>query len=67
MDYIEAIERAIGKKAVKNMLDMQPGDVKQTYADVSLLKALTGYVPTTDVQRGIESFVDWYRSYYKPD
>ncbi|MEO1965110.1 NAD-dependent epimerase/dehydratase family protein [Hyphomonas sp.] len=67
MDYIEAIERAIGKKAVKNMLDMQPGDVKQTYADVSLLQALTGYVPTTDVQRGIESFVDWYRSYYKPD
>lgn len=67
MDYIEAIEHAIGKKAVKNMLDMQPGDVKQTYADVSLLQALTGYVPTTDVQRGIESFVDWYRSYYKPD
>jgi UDP-glucuronate 4-epimerase len=67
MDYIEAIERAIGKKAVKNMLDMQPGDVKQTYADVSLLKALTGYVPTTDVQRGIEAFVEWYRSYYKPD
>ena len=67
MDYIEAIEQAIGNKAVKNMLDMQPGDVKQTYADVSLLKALTGYVPTTDVQRGIASFVDWYRSYYKPD
>ncbi|WP_375210399.1 NAD-dependent epimerase/dehydratase family protein [Hyphomonas jannaschiana] len=67
MDYIEAIEHAIGKKAVKNMLDMQPGDVKQTYADVSLLQALTGYVPTTDVQRGIEAFVNWYRSYYKPD
>ena len=40
MDYIDAIERAIGKKAVKNMLPMQPGDVKQTYADVSLLKAI---------------------------
>ena len=66
MDYIEAIENAIGKTAVKNMLDMQPGDVKQTYADVSLLEALTGYVPTTDVEVGIRAFVDWYRSYYKP-
>ncbi len=67
MDYIEAIETSIGRTAVKNMLDMQPGDVKQTYADVSLLKALTGYVPTTDVRDGIQSFVDWYRDYYKPD
>lgn len=66
MDYIEAIERAIGKTAEKNMLDMQPGDVKQTYADVSLLKALTGYVPTTDVETGIRAFVDWYRAYYQP-
>jgi len=67
MDYIEAIETAIGKTAVKNMLDMQPGDVKQTYADVSLLEALTGYVPTTDVKDGIQAFVEWYRDYYKPD
>ncbi|HPF22295.1 MAG TPA: NAD-dependent epimerase/dehydratase family protein [Hyphomonas sp.] len=66
MDYIEAIERAIGRTAAKNMLDMQPGDVKQTYADVSLLKALTGYVPTTNVETGIQAFVDWYRAYYKP-
>ncbi len=67
MDYIDAIERAIGKKAVKNMLPMQPGDVKQTYADVSLLKAITGYTPSTDVETGIRSFVDWYRDYFKPD
>ena len=67
MDYIEAIETSIGHTAVKNMLDMQPGDVKQTYADVGLLKALTGYVPTTDVRAGIQAFVDWYRDYYKPD
>lgn len=67
MDYIEAIESAIGKTAIKNMLDMQPGDVKQTYADVSLLQALTGYTPTTDVKAGIQAFVDWYRAYYKPD
>lgn len=66
MDYIEAIETAIGKKAVKNMLGMQPGDVKQTYADVRLLKALTGYTPDTDYRTGIARFVDWFRGYYKP-
>ena len=67
MDYIEAIEDAIGRKAIKNMIGMQPGDVKQTYADASLLKALTGYVPTTDVRTGVTAFVEWYREYYKPE
>lgn len=67
MDYIEAIERNIGRPAIKNMIGMQPGDVKQTYADVSLLKALTGYTPTTDVDEGIAKFVDWYRDYYQPE
>ncbi len=57
----------IGRKAVKNMIGMQPGDVKQTYADASLLKALTGYVPTTDVRTGVTAFVEWYREYYKPE
>lgn len=66
MDYIDAIERAIGKKAVKKMLPMQPGDVKQTYADVSLLKAITGYTPSTDVETGIKAFVAWYRDYFNP-
>lgn len=66
MDYIDAIETAIGKKAVKNMLGMQPGDVKQTYADVRLLKALTGYTPDTDYRTGIAKFVDWFRDYYNP-
>lgn len=66
MDYIDAIEQAIGKKAVKNMLGMQPGDVQQTYADVRLLKALTGYTPGTDYRTGISRFVDWFRSYYRP-
>ena len=66
MDYIETIEKAIGKTAVKNMLGMQPGDVKQTFADVRLLKALTGYTPNTDYRVGIPAFVDWFRSYYKP-
>ncbi|KCZ53262.1 UDP-glucuronate 5-epimerase [Hyphomonas beringensis] len=67
MDYIEAIEDAIGKTAIKNMLPMQPGDVKQTYADVSLLKAITDYTPTTDVRTGVKAFVDWYRDYFKPE
>jgi UDP-glucuronate 4-epimerase len=66
MDYIEAIERHIGREAKKNRVDMQPGDVKQTYADVTLLKDLTGYTPSTDIDTGIAKFVDWYRNYYKP-
>ncbi|MBU4569513.1 MAG: NAD-dependent epimerase/dehydratase family protein, partial [Alphaproteobacteria bacterium] len=66
LDYIEAIETAIGRKAVKNMLGMQPGDVMQTYADVRLLKALTGYTPDTDYRAGISKFVDWFRDYYNP-
>lgn len=67
MDYIEAIEDAIGRKAVKNMVDMQPGDVHQTFADVRLLEALTGYTPDTDYRTGIRNFINWYRGYYKPD
>jgi UDP-glucuronate 4-epimerase len=66
LDYIDAIEAAIGRKALKNMLGMQPGDVQQTFADVRLLKALTGYTPDTDYRTGIRNFVDWYRAYYKP-
>jgi UDP-glucuronate 4-epimerase len=67
LDYIETIENAIGKKAAKNMIGMQPGDVKQTFADVRLLKALTGYTPNTDYKTGIANFVAWFRDYYKPD
>ena len=66
LDYIDAIESAIGRKAVKNMVGMQPGDVQQTFADVRLLKALTGYTPNTDYRAGIQNFVDWYKAYYKP-
>lgn len=66
MDYIEAIEDAAGRKAEKNMVDMQPGDVKQTFADVRLLEALTGYTPNTDYRTGIARFVKWYRDYFKP-
>ncbi len=67
LDYIDAIEAAVGRPALRNMVAMQPGDVKQTYADISLLKALTGYTPSTDYRTGVTAFVDWYRSYYKLD
>lgn len=67
LDYIETIESAIGKTAVKNMVGMQPGDVQQTFADVRLLKALTGYTPNTDYKTGIANFVAWFRDYYKAD
>jgi UDP-glucuronate 4-epimerase len=60
MDYIEAIEQALGKTALKRLLPMQPGDVHETHADPSLLVALTGYKPTTQVRDGVKAFVDWY-------
>lgn len=65
MAFIEAIEAALGKTAIKNFMDMQPGDVPATWADGALLKSLTGYAPQTDVQTGVKAFVDWYRSYYE--
>lgn len=67
MDFIEAIEAAAGRKAPKEFLPMQPGDVMRTYADVRDLERDFGYKPTTDVRTGVQHFVDWYRSYYKID
>jgi len=63
-DFIEAIEREVGRKALRNYMPMQPGDVPATWADAQLLKALTGYAPQTDFQEGIRQFVAWYRDYY---
>ena len=62
--YIEIIENCLGKKAIKNMLPMQPGDVPATYADVEDLILDVDYKPTTRVEDGIAKFVEWYRSYY---
>ena len=62
--YIEIIEDCLGKKAIKNILPMQPGDVPATYADVEDLILDVDYKPTTRVEDGIEQFVEWYRSYY---
>ncbi|HOD40592.1 MAG TPA: NAD-dependent epimerase [Candidatus Wallbacteria bacterium] len=64
MDFIEAIEEAIGKKAVKNMLPMQPGDVAATWADTEGLFKDTGYKPCTDVKAGVKKFIEWYVKFY---
>ncbi|MFC1677240.1 NAD-dependent epimerase [Planctomycetota bacterium] len=64
MDFIEAIEEALGKKATKNMLDIQPGDVPATWADVNDLQADLDYKPDTSVKTGVKNFVDWYRQFY---
>ena len=64
MDFVGAIEKAIGKEAKKEYLPMQPGDVKATYADVKDLVDSIGYKPETTIEYGIEQFIDWYKSYY---
>lgn len=65
LDFIEAIEAALGVSAKRNYMDMQKGDVPATWADSSLLKNLTGYKPHTDVRDGIAKFVTWFREYYR--
>ena len=62
---IELLEGAIGKKAVKVFLPMQPGDVKETYADISAIEKDIGYFPSTSIQVGLPSFVSWYRQFYE--
>ena len=65
LDFVDAIEDAIGKKAQRNYMEMQMGDVPATWADATLLKRLTGYRPATDFRDGVNSFVAWYLDYYK--
>mgnify|MGYP003981729709 FL=1 len=64
MDFIEAIEEALGIKAMKELLPIQPGDVPDTYADVDDLVKEFGYKPSMPVKQGIENFTKWYREYY---
>ncbi|MBE9185465.1 NAD-dependent epimerase [Microcoleus sp. LEGE 07076] len=64
LTFIEVIEKATGKTAVKNFLPMQPGDVLSTYADVSDLMQDVGFKPSTPIAQGIHKFVEWYRDYY---
>ncbi|MFN4228299.1 NAD-dependent epimerase [Parvibaculum sp.] len=62
--YIDALERALRKKAIRELLPLQPGDVPDTFADVRLLQAKTGYTPMVGVEQGIKQFVEWYTNYY---
>lgn len=64
-DFLEAIEAATGKRANRNLMPMQAGDVLATWADASLLQALTGYSPETSIQEGVTKFVEWYRDFYQ--
>ena len=63
LDFVDAIEECLGKKAMRNYMDMQAGDVPATWANADLLKSLTGYRPQTDFREGIMRFVEWYREY----
>ncbi|MEQ9562746.1 MAG: NAD-dependent epimerase/dehydratase family protein, partial [Woeseiaceae bacterium] len=67
MKYIETIEECVGKKAKKNMLPLQPGDVPDTWADTEDLASDVGYRPSTPIEVGVRRFVDWYVDYYKVD
>lgn len=64
LDFIDAIEGELGRKAVRNYMEMQKGDVPATWANANLLKRLTGYQPDTNVKDGIAEFVSWFREYY---
>ena len=65
LDFIKEIEKEIGKKAIRNYLPLQKGDVRTTLSDSSLLKKITGYNPKTNYKTGIKKFVNWYLNYYK--
>ncbi|MEE4187010.1 MAG: NAD-dependent epimerase/dehydratase family protein [Roseobacter sp.] len=64
LDFIEEIERVLGRRAIRNYMPMQTGDVPATWADTQLLQALTGYKPDTRFQDGVAEFVSWFRDYH---
>lgn len=63
--FIETLEKCLGQKAIKNLLPMQPGDVPDTYADISDLARDLGYKPVTQLEDGIRNFVEWYKDFYR--
>lgn len=63
LDFINVLEQSLGKEAKKVFLGMQPGDIKKTFADVSLLENLTGFKPKTKLKEGVDEFVAWYKKY----
>lgn len=64
LDFIEAIESELEKKAIRNFMPMQMGDVSKTFADTSLLKALVDFTPNTEIKKGVALFIKWYKEYY---
>jgi UDP-glucuronate 4-epimerase len=64
LDFIAVLERALGRKAIKEMLPMQPGDVATTYADIGPARRDLGFVPKTPISIGLPRFVTWYREYH---
>lgn len=67
LDYVDALEAALGRKAKRSFLPMQPGDVKNTYANVTKLTDAVGYQPATPVKEGVANFVSWYKDYHGID
>ena len=67
MRFINALESALGKEAEKVYMDMQPGDVLRTYADVSDLERDINFKPSTSIEDGLKKLVDWYMDYYKDE
>ena len=65
MDFIGEIETSLNLKGEKIFMPMQPGDVKQTFADTKKLEEWINYKPETTIKEGIRSFIDWYKDYYK--
>jgi UDP-glucuronate 4-epimerase len=63
--FIKILEQKLGVPAVRNLMPMQAGDVKETYADITKAQTLLGYAPKTSVDEGVGSFVDWYHAYYR--
>lgn len=63
--FIEVIEECLGKKAEKNLMPLQPGDVPKTYANIDALEAAIGFRPSTTIETGIRNFIDWYRDYFQ--
>lgn len=64
MDFVAVVEKALGRKAELNLMPIQPGEMRETFGDASLLRALTGYVPQTPIEAGVAEFANWYRGYY---
>lgn len=65
LQFIECLEHALGTKAQRDYLPLQPGDVLQTWADVDALARWIGYTPGTSLEHGVNAFVGWYRDYYR--